>query len=92
MRNRDVYDMFRKCPFCVLQEKETVMDTLMPAYGRDYKSKKAVLEAFNANKDFIFVRWNQRDVYVNKKDLSPGTQIKFRYNNCWKMFVYVIPA
>ena len=27
--------------------------TLTPAYGRDYKSKKAVLADFNADKDFI---------------------------------------
>lgn len=27
--------------------------TLVPAYGRDYKNKKEVLDAFNANKDFI---------------------------------------
>ena len=27
--------------------------TLTPAYGRDYKSKAAVIEAFDAGKDFI---------------------------------------
>lgn len=27
--------------------------TLVPAYGRDYKSKKEVIEAFNANTDFL---------------------------------------
>jgi hypothetical protein len=27
--------------------------TLTPAYGRDYKSKKAVLADFNDDKDFI---------------------------------------
>ena len=27
--------------------------TLTPAYGRDYKSKKDVLIAFNADKDFV---------------------------------------
>ena len=27
--------------------------TLIPAYGRDYKSKAAVLKDWNANKDFI---------------------------------------
>jgi hypothetical protein len=26
--------------------------TLQPAYGRDYRSKKAVVEAFEAGKDF----------------------------------------
>ena len=27
--------------------------TLIPAYGRDYRSRKEVQEAFDANKDFI---------------------------------------
>lgn len=27
--------------------------TLQPTYGRDYKSKKEVLEAFNSGKDFL---------------------------------------
>jgi len=29
------------------------MTTVTPAYGRDYKSKKAALADWNANKDFI---------------------------------------
>ena len=27
--------------------------TLLPAYGRDYKSKKAIIEDLNNNKDFL---------------------------------------
>jgi len=27
--------------------------TLIPAYGRDYKSKKEVIADFEANKDFV---------------------------------------
>lgn len=44
---------------------------LVPAYGRDYKSKKALEEDFNAGKDFqirdISNRWDGS--YVNKEDL-----------------------
>lgn len=29
-----------------------MISTLIPSYGRDYKSKKLLLEDFNANKDF----------------------------------------
>lgn len=47
--------------------------TLVPAYGRDYKSKKEVLEAFSADKDFDASNnlFNARAVgtYTNKTDL-----------------------
>lgn len=46
--------------------------TLVPRYGRDYKSKKEVLAAFDANKDFtvadISSPWD--DKAVNKEDLK----------------------
>ena len=45
--------------------------TVIPAYGRDYKSKKAVIDDWEANKDFkindIMSRWDGAS--VNKKDL-----------------------
>lgn len=42
--------------------------TLTPAYGRDYKSKKAVLADWDDNKDFI-IAGLMHPRYTNKEDL-----------------------
>ncbi len=39
--------------------------TAVPAYGRDYKSKKAVLEDWEAGKDFLDVQTGR---YFSKRD------------------------
>lgn len=56
--------------------------TLTPAYGRDYKSKKAALADFHAGKDFIindfFSPWDGKP--AGKNDLK-GYLITFRFNN-----------
>jgi hypothetical protein len=41
--------------------------TLTPAYGRDYKSKKAVIEAWNAGKDFEIANPGFPS-YINRED------------------------
>jgi len=41
--------------------------TLLPAYGRDYKSKKAILNDLNALKDFIVSHSGQ---YINKQQFN----------------------
>jgi hypothetical protein len=43
--------------------------TLIPAYGRDYKSAKAVLADWNDNKDFIINDFKLSG-YVNKQQLE----------------------
>ena len=59
--------------------------TLIPAYGRDYKSAKAVKEDFASNKDFqvadMSSAYNGR--YVNREDLSQSNieKVNIRYNN-----------
>lgn len=54
--------------------------TLTPAYGRDYKSKKAVLEDWTAGKDFLILSQG-RSVYINKADAEKGGifQVNIRY-------------
>ena len=46
--------------------------TVTPAYGRDYKSKKAAIDDFNAGKDFILQdfmsRWDGKP--ASKADLA----------------------
>ena len=60
--------------------------TLSPAYGRDYKSAKAALEDFNADKDFIVAdicsRWCGKP--VNKSQLTPGNHV-IRYAKLTKL-------
>mgnify|MGYP003977255775 FL=1 len=57
--------------------------TLVPAYGRDYKSKREVIEAWDAGKDFIIQdmssRWDGKP--INKSDAkSSGIQnVNIRY-------------
>ena len=55
-------------------------ETLTPAYGRDYKSKKAVTEAFDAGQDFIHAASGR---YANKQDMvSAGVaEVNLRYKN-----------
>ena len=65
------------------------MATLTPAYGRDYKSKKAVLTDFDANKDFILN--DITDQYdgkpCNKSDLTGTGTHQIRYGNLRKVMV-----
>jgi hypothetical protein len=64
---------------------------LLPAYGRDYKSKKAVEADFMADKDFIIAdvssMWN--DKYVNRPQLIDAgvTEVNIRYCNLSKVCV-----
>ena len=52
--------------------------TLIPAYGRDYKSKKEVLADWNAGKDF---RIATASGYINKEDATKGSlrEVNIRY-------------
>ena len=52
--------------------------TLMPAYGRDYKSKQEVLADWNAGKDF---RIATASGYINKEDAIKGSvkEVNIRY-------------
>jgi hypothetical protein len=61
--------------------------TVVPAYGRDYKSRKAAVADWDADKDFQI-----QDIgagadngrYINKSDLAqfkPGTTVNIRYKN-----------
>jgi hypothetical protein len=39
-----------------------MIPTLLPAYGRDYKSKAAIADDLNNNKDFIMIVTNRADL------------------------------
>lgn len=59
------------------------MSTLTPAYGRDYKSKAEVLEAFEAGKDFLY-NSSMEQGYCSKQELIERgvkrVQIRFKNN------------
>tara|TARA_B100000497_G_C7385786_1_gene246502 strand:+ start:158 stop:370 length:213 start_codon:yes stop_codon:yes gene_type:complete len=63
--------------------------TLTPSYGRDYKSKKAIIAAFNENLDFtindITSPWHGKP--CNKKELkSEGImEVWMRYDKLTKI-------
>lgn len=66
--------------------------TLVPAYGRDYKSAKAALADWDAGKDFIIA--DISDPYdgkpINKEQAQAGTTYSIRYDKM-KKFVGVKP-
>jgi len=58
------------------------MITLVPAYGRDYKSKKEVQADWDAGKDFIIQSFGHRydGKPANKSDLAQETgEVFIRY-------------
>ena len=63
--------------------------TLIPAYGRDYKSKKALLEDFNSGKDF-YLNSPIGCGYCSISDFSKGAKINFRYNKLMKILVHTV--
>ena len=52
--------------------------TLIPAYGRDYKSFKELMKDWEDGKDFQAVGLFSRG-YCSIKDFPKGTMIVFRY-------------
>ena len=65
------------------------MKQIIPAYGRDYHSIKAVKADFDANKDFIVADFSDRydGKPVNKDDLKSigQTSVMVRYSKLRKI-------
>ncbi len=56
----------------------TVYQTVTPAYGRDYKSKKAALADWLAGKDF---QRQPQGCYISRREAhEAGLAINIRYN------------
>ena len=53
--------------------------TLLPAYGRDYKSKKAVLADFNNGLDFEIASFGFSQ-YCSIRDAAQLENVSLRYN------------
>lgn len=64
---------------------------LIPAYGRDYKSKKAVLKDWEDGKDFIIAQFGDPGdgKPVNKPDAEnlPPADYKIRYDGLKKLLI-----
>lgn len=61
--------------------------TLTPAYGRDYKSKAAILVDFNAGKDFIL---QPQGLPINNAQIAQGVTVNIRYAQLRKVAVCVV--
>jgi hypothetical protein len=61
---------------------------LTPAYGRDYKNKKALLEDLNADKDFYANSFSGGG-YINRSQIEKYNvyQVQIRYNKNLKVMV-----
>lgn len=70
------------------------METLTPAYGRDYKTAKAVKADWDADKDFIvtnlFSQWDGKP--INKTDAKNALlpSVKIRFNRLAKLTIIKI--
>ena len=57
--------------------------TVRNAYGRDFKSKREILEHYNSNKDFQNLNVLETSAIVNKQDAERYKvgYLRVRYNN-----------
>lgn len=68
--------------------------SLIPAYGKTYKNRSEVLNAFEQGKDFFCEGCpplNIKPGYTSIRDFNPGDTIEFRYGkNNSKLFMHII--
>jgi hypothetical protein len=64
--------------------------TLVPAYGRDYKSRKEVETAFEAGKDFQLASLFHGSGYVSKSDFEAGDKVTLRYKSLREVTSYTV--
>lgn len=58
----------------------------VPAYGRDYKNKKEVMDDWNAGKDFL-VQDMFSSGYINKNDKPADVTLNIRYKRLTQVCV-----
>ncbi len=64
--------------------------TLVPAYGRDYKSKKAVLADLLAGKDFLAVGYAGEGYTSRDELIGNGADFNVRYQRQTKVAVFKV--
>lgn len=60
--------------------------SVIPAYGRDYKSAKAVKADWEAGKDFL-IQDIQESGYISKADKPDNVTLNIRYSKLTKVVV-----
>jgi len=60
---------------------------LIPAYGRDYKSKALVIQDFIDGVDFKMPLTGQ---YTSIRDIRPGTKINLRYRKLAMVTIHTV--
>jgi hypothetical protein len=60
---------------------------VIPAYGRDYKNKAQVLEAWKAGKDFEIMGILKHGRYVNIHDKPASVSLQVRYGGNLKTMI-----
>lgn len=63
--------------------------TLVPAYGRDYRSAKEVRKDFEAGKDF---RVEPSGQYCSIRDIPAGTEVFIRYRGLRMVAKLTVPT
>jgi hypothetical protein len=62
--------------------------TVVPAYGKDYKSQKEVLEAYHSGKDFLISDVSHRGgSYISKREHPEDVHLTVRYGNGMRVHV-----
>lgn len=68
--------------------------TLIPAYGRDYKSSKAVQEDFHADADFLIAdvmsRWHGKPVNRSQLKEAGTLRVQIRYAKMRKVTLITV--
>lgn len=65
-------------------------NSISPAYGRDYKSKAAVIDDFKSGKDFIIHPYNAPNTYCSIRDFAPNVIVNIRYNKLQRVAPYTV--
>ena len=65
--------------------------SLVPADGRDYKSKKEVLTDFLAGKDFEMATFGQGGRYCSVRDFASGVSVQLRYKKLTQVAMVKVP-
>lgn len=66
--------------------------TLVPAYGRDYKTAAEVISAFQSGKDFSLASLFHGSGYVSRSDFSEGDKVFLRYSKLRKLAAATVAA
>jgi hypothetical protein len=63
--------------------------TLLPAYGKDYKSKAEVIAALNEPRDFSVRHYTGQETYCSVSDLADG-EWTVRYKRLTQICIVIV--